>query len=92
MSGNLNDRPFLLLMLKVMRMMLWCCIASLALVGGAIWYSVTKIQGRAYEAFTSSDMLLFWVIGILILISAAILFGVSRTLGQADRAAKDGTD
>jgi hypothetical protein len=46
MSGNLKDRPFLLLMLRVMRVMLGICAATLVVVGGAIFYSVTKVQGR----------------------------------------------
>ncbi|MEO1161741.1 MAG: hypothetical protein AAFW74_15040, partial [Pseudomonadota bacterium] len=59
MSGDLSQRPFLLLILKVMRAMLWFCIAGLLLVGGGIWYSVTTIENRPYEHFTSGDIGLF---------------------------------
>lgn len=79
MSGNLNDRPFLLLFMKVLRIMLWCCIGSLALVGGAIWYSISK-------GFTDASQQPLAFIAILIALSVAILVAVSRMLKQAERA------
>jgi hypothetical protein len=80
MSGNMNQRPFLLLIMKIMRVMLWCCIASLLLVGGGIWYSVTKVQARAYEQFTNADIGLFSFIAGLIVISGLLLVGVHRMI------------
>ncbi len=80
MSGDLNQRPFLLLILKVMRAMLWFCIAGLALVGGGIWYSVTTIQKRPYEQFTSSDVWLFSFIAGLALVACLLLIGIHRML------------
>ncbi len=85
MTGNLSDRPFLHLLMKIMRIMLWGCIVSLFVVGGAIWYSVTSVQGRAYEQFTSGDTMLFSFIAGLIVLSALLLFGVSRMLSNASR-------
>ncbi|NNJ73875.1 MAG: hypothetical protein HKP56_01815 [Anderseniella sp.] len=72
----MNQRPFLLLIMKIMRVMLWCCIASLLLVGGGIWYSVTKVQARSYEQFTNADIGLFSFIAGLIVISGLLLVGV----------------
>jgi len=80
MSGDFNQRPFLLLIMKVMRVMLWCCIASLLLVGGGIWYSVTIVQARPYEQFTNTDMGLFSFIAGLVLISCLLLVGVHRMI------------
>ncbi|WP_108882613.1 hypothetical protein [Anderseniella sp. Alg231-50] len=80
MSGDLNQRPFLLLILKVMRAMLWFCIAGLVLVGGGIWYSVTKVQARTYEHFTSADIWLFSFIAGLVLIAVLLLVGIHRML------------
>ena len=80
MSGDFNRRPFLLLIMKIMRVMLWCCIASLLLVGGGIWYSVTKIQTRPYEQFTNADIGLFSFIACLVVISGLLLAGVHRMI------------
>ena len=82
MSGDLNKQPFLLLILKVMRVMLWICIAGLVLVGGAIWYSVTEIQPRTNDQFTSADIWLFSFIAGLVVISGLLLIGVHRMLRQ----------
>lgn len=82
MSGDLNKQPFLLLILKVMRVMLWICIAGLVLVGGAIWYSVTEVQSRAYDHFTNSDIWLFSFIAGLVVIAGLLLIGVHRMLRQ----------
>jgi hypothetical protein len=80
MPDDLNMRPMLLLILKIMRAMLWFCIAGLVLVGGGIWYSVTKVQGRAYEHFTNADTVLFSFIAGLTIIAALLLIGVHRML------------
>jgi len=80
MPDDLNMRPMLLLILKVMRPMLWFCIVGLVLVGGGIWYSVTKVQGRAYEQFTNADTVLFSFIGGLTLVAGLLLIGVHRML------------
>jgi hypothetical protein len=82
MSGDLNQWPFLLLILKVMRAMLWFCIAGLLLVGGGIWYSITKIQPRADEHFTSADIWLFSFIAGLVVITGLLLTGVHRMLRE----------
>lgn len=82
MVDELNQRPFLLLILKVMRAMLWFCIAGLLLVGGAIWYSVTEIQPRANDQFTSADIGLFSFIAGLVAIAGLLLIGVHRMLRQ----------
>ncbi|MGB7204972.1 MAG: hypothetical protein WBD37_05835 [Anderseniella sp.] len=81
MSGNLNDRPFLLLFMRILRIMLWCCIGSLLLVGGAIWFSISK-------GFTDASQQPLTFIAILIALSLAILFAVSRMLKQAEVAEK----
>lgn len=72
----------LLLVLKVMRAMLWFCIAGLLLVGGGIWYSITMVQGRAYEHFTNADTLLLSFVGGLTMVSGLLLLGVHRMLKQ----------
>lgn len=66
--------------MKIMRVMLWCCIASLVLVGGGIWYSVTKIQPRPDEQFTNADIGLFSFIAGLVVISGLLLIGVHRMI------------
>jgi MFS family permease len=71
MSGNLKDRPFLLLMLRVMRVMLGICAATLVVVGGAIFYSVTKVQGRSVSELTGAETTGLGIIAFL----AAGLFG-----------------
>ncbi len=82
MPGDLSQQPFLLLILKVMRVMLWFCIAALLLVGGGIWYSITRFQDRADGQLTSADIWLFSFIAGLIVISGALLIGVHRMLRQ----------
>ncbi|MGI9511591.1 MAG: hypothetical protein ACR2OL_01700 [Anderseniella sp.] len=82
MPGDLKQQPFLLLVLKVMRVMLWSCIAALLLVGGGIWYSITKVQTRAVEDFTGADVWLFAFIAGLVVISGLLLIGVHRMLRQ----------
>lgn len=82
MSGDLNQRPFLMLILKVMRVMLWICIAGLLLVGGAIWYSVTTVQGRGYAQFTSTDSALFAFIAGLAVFAGLLVIGVHRMLKE----------
>ncbi len=74
-----------MLVLRVMRAMLWCCIAGLIFVGGAIWYSITTVQGRAYEQFTNGDTLLLSFIAVLTTISCLLLLGVHRMLRQNRR-------
>ena len=80
MPDDLNMRPMLLLILKVMRAMLWFCIIGLVLVGGGIWYSVTEVQGRAHEHFTNADTVLLSFIAGLTMIAGLLLIGVHRTL------------
>lgn len=82
MQGNLRDRPLLLLVLKVMRSMLWICIAGLLIVGGGIWYSITSIQGRNYEHFTGADTMLLSFIAGLTIAACLLLLGVHRMLKQ----------
>jgi hypothetical protein len=82
MSGDLKQQPFLLLILKVMRAMLWCCIAGLLVVGGGIWYSITKVQPRVDGHFTTADIWLFSFIAGLVIITGLLLIGVHRTLRQ----------
>lgn len=68
--------------MKVMRAMLWCCIAGLMLVGGGIWYSITKVQIRPDEHFTNADIGLFSFIAGLVVISGLLLMGVHRMIRQ----------
>ncbi len=82
MQGNLKDRPLLLLVLMVMRAMLCFCIAGLLLVGGAIWYSITTVEGRTYEHFTNGDTMLLSFISALTAAAGLLLFGVHRLLKQ----------
>ena len=82
MPSDLKQQPFLLLVLKVMRVMLWTCIAALVLVGGGIWYSITKVQSRADDTFTSEDIWLFSFIAGLVVITVLLLIGVHRLIRQ----------
>ncbi len=82
MPGDLSQQPFLLLILKVMRVMLWFCIAALLLISGGIWYSITRFQVRADGQLTSADIWLFSFIAGLIVIAGALLIGVHRLLRQ----------
>ncbi|MEM9471617.1 MAG: hypothetical protein AAGA00_06650 [Pseudomonadota bacterium] len=82
MPGDLSQQPFLLLILKVMRVMLWFCIAALLLVGGGIWYSITTIQVRTDGQLTNADIWLFSFIAGLVVITGLLLIGVHRLLRQ----------
>jgi DMSO/TMAO reductase YedYZ heme-binding membrane subunit len=83
MSGNLKDRPFLLLMLRVMRVMLGICAATLVVVGGAIFYSVTKVQGRERQrADWCRDDIGLGIIAFLLLVSLVMTVLATRILRQ----------
>lgn len=82
MSGNLKDRPFLLLMLRVMRVMLGICAATLVVVGGAIFYSVTKVQGRDVSQLTSAETTGLGIIAFLLLVSLVMTVLATRILRQ----------
>jgi DMSO/TMAO reductase YedYZ heme-binding membrane subunit len=82
MSGNLKDRPFLLLMLRVMRVMLGICAATLVVVGGAIFYSVTKVQGRGVSELTSTETIGLGIIAFLLLVSLVMTVLATRILRQ----------
>ena len=84
MAGDLNQQPFLLLILKVMRAMLWFCIAGLLLVGGGIWYSITQVQQGTDNGLASTDIWLFSFIAALVAISGLLLLGVHRMLTRQD--------
>lgn len=82
MSGNLKDRPFLLLMLRVMRAMLGICAATLVVVGGAIFYSVTKVQGRGVNQLTGAETTGLGIITFLLLVSLVMTVLATRILRQ----------
>ena len=82
MPGGLSQQPFLLLILKVLRVMLWFCIAVLLLVAGGIWYSITKVQPRTADGLTSQDIWVFSFIAGLVVITGLLLVGVHRLLRQ----------
>jgi DMSO/TMAO reductase YedYZ heme-binding membrane subunit len=82
MSGNLKDRPFLLLMLRVMRVMLGICAATLVVVGGAIFYSVTKVQGRGVSELTGAETTGLGIIAFLLLVSLVMTVLATRILRQ----------
>lgn len=82
MSGNLKDRPFLLLMLRVMRVMLGICAATLVVVGGAIFYSVTKVQGRSASELTNAETTGLGIIAFLLLVSLVMTVLATRILRQ----------
>ncbi len=82
MAGNLQDRPFLLLILRVMRPMLALCAAACALVGGALWYSITSVQGRGLETLTSAEMVGLGFLSAIVVICAALFVAAGRILRQ----------
>jgi len=82
MSSNLKDRPFLLLVLRVMRAMLSICAVTLAVVGGAIFYSVTKVQGRSASELTGSETIGLGIIAFLLLVSVVMAVMATRILRQ----------
>lgn len=82
MAGNLQDRPFLLLILRVMRPMLALCAAACALVGGALWYSITSLQGRDLETLTSAEMVGLGFLAAIVVICATLFVAAGRILRQ----------
>ena len=82
MPGHLKDRPLLLLLLRVMRVMLGLCAATLLIVGGAIYYSITSVQGRGLAELTTSETAGLGIICGLLIISLVMMIAASRILRQ----------
>lgn len=85
MTGNLQDRPFLLLILRVMRPMLALCAAACALVGGALWYSITSVQGRGAGTLTSGETVGLGLLAAIVVICAVLFIAAGRILRQNQR-------
>ncbi len=82
MAGNLHDRPFLLLILRVMRPMLALCAAACALVGGALWYSITAVQGRGTNTLTAAETVGLGMLVGIVLVCAVLFMAAGRILRQ----------
>jgi hypothetical protein len=82
MAGNLQDRPFLLLILRVMRPMLALCAAACALVGGALWYSITTVQGRGMDTLTAAETVGLGLLIIVVVVCAALYIAAGRMVRQ----------
>ena len=82
MAGNLQDRPFLLLLLRVMRTMLALCGAALVIVAGAMWYSITAVQGRGIGSLSGSETVGLGLIALLLVACAVLFAAAGRTLRQ----------
>jgi hypothetical protein len=82
MAGNLQDRPFLLLILRVMRPMLALCASSCALVGGALWYSISKVQGRGAASLTSGETVGLGLLAAVVVVCAVLFIAAGRILRQ----------
>lgn len=82
MAGNLQNRPFLLLILRVMRPMLALCAAACALVGGALWYSITSVQGRGIDSLTSAETVGLGLLAAIVVVCAVLFIAAGRILRQ----------
>lgn len=82
MTGNLRDRPFLLLMMRVLRVMLAVCAVTMIVVGGAIYYSVTKVQGRGLDNLTPAETTGLSLLAVLLLVSVVMSVVATRILRQ----------
>jgi hypothetical protein len=82
MAGNLQDRPFLLLLLRVTRTMLALCAAALIIVAGALWYSITAVQGRDLSSLSGGETVGLGLIGVLLVACAVLFAAAGRILRQ----------
>lgn len=82
MSGNLRDRPFLLLLMRVLRVMLLISTAAIIVVGGAIIYSITSVQKRSLDTLSAAETTAFILLGVFALVSVVMVFATSRILRQ----------
>ncbi len=82
MAGNLQDRPFLLLLLRVTRTLVALCAAALITVTGALWYSITAVQGRGLSSLSGGETVGLGVIGVLLVTCAMLFAAAGRILRQ----------
>jgi hypothetical protein len=82
MSGNLRDRPFLLLLMRVLRIMLAVSAVAMIVVGGAIIYSITSVQKRSLDSLTAAETTAFILLGIFALVSVLMIAATTRILHQ----------
>jgi hypothetical protein len=82
MSGNLRDRPFLLLLMRVLRIMLAVSAVAMIVVGGAIIYSITSVQERSLDSLTAAETTAFILLGIFALVSVLMIAATTRILHQ----------
>ena len=82
MNGNLRDRPFLLLLMRVLRVMLAISTVAMIVVGGAIVYSIASVQKRSLDSLTSAEMTAFILLGIFALVSVIMVIATNRILRQ----------
>jgi hypothetical protein len=82
MSGNLRDRPFLLLLMRVLRIMLAVSAVAMIVVGGAIIYSITSVQKRSLDSLTAAETTAFILLGIFALVSVMMIAATTRILHQ----------
>ena len=82
MSGNLRDRPFLLLLMRVLRIMLAVSAVAMIVVGGAIIYSITSVQKRSVDSLTAAETTAFILLGIFALVSVMMIAATTRILHQ----------
>ena len=82
MSGNLQDRPFLLLLLRVMRTMLLLCAGTVVLVGGVLLYSITSVQGRGLDSLTSGETVGLSLILAMVIVCLVLFLAAGRILRQ----------
>lgn len=82
MSGNLRDQPFLLLLMRVLRIMLAVSAVAMIVVGGAIIYSITSVQKRSLDSLTAAETTAFILLGIFALVSVMMIAATTRILHQ----------
>ncbi len=82
MSGNLQDRPLLLLLMRVLRIMLAVATAAITVVGGAIIYSITSVQNRSLDDLTAAETTAFVMLAGFVVISVALIIATTRILRQ----------
>ena len=82
MSGNLQDRPFLLLLMRILRIMLGVSTIAMIVVGGAIVYSIIIVQKRPLDSLSAVESTAFVLLGMFALLSLAMVFAATRILRQ----------
>lgn len=69
-------------MLRVMRVMLGICAAAMVVVGGAIIYSITSVQGRRLDSISAAEATGLTILCVMLAASIAMMLAATRILRQ----------